>query len=83
MNSCVHNPTFSITRKLFQNMINIISTCFWVQLKTNKNCLAKLFEFVFIGVEILGTFHGFIHIRNLIFQNMDGILFLENWNLNL
>jgi hypothetical protein len=70
-------------------MINIISawnmsqTYFWVQLKTSNNWPAKLFEFVLVGVEILGSFHNFIHIHNSVLRNMDDILFLENWNLNL
>ncbi len=35
-----------------------------VQLKINRNWRTRLFEFFLVGVEILGSFDGFIHICN-------------------
>lgn len=55
----------------------------WVQFKTSRNCCTRLFEFVFVGLKILGSFDGFIQIRNWVLQNMDGNHFLKNWNVNL
>lgn len=89
MNGCNLNLTFNILRIVIWNMIKVIfaqnmnQNCVWVQLKTNKNWLAKLFKFIIVGAKILRSFDGFIHIRNWVFWNMDGSRFLGNCNMNL
>ncbi len=70
-------------------MINFIYTqnmsqnFFQVQFKISRNHPTKLCEFVFACAKISRIFHGFMHIRNSILQNMDNIHYFENQNVNL